>query len=155
MRVRDYACTVLAAVVGPDWSVFLQIGDGVMVVRSAGDPDYGWVFWPEDGEYANTTFFVTDERAREHLQFEGSDLDYEEVALLTDGLQRLVLNLGDRTVHQPFFSSMFRALGGPTLVPPGVYADRLGAYLNSDTVNARTDDDKTLVLLKRTREGVG
>lgn len=71
-RARDYACTLVAAVIGVEWSIFIQVGDGTIVVRSAGDPDYGWVFWPEAGEYANTTFFITEERAIDHLQFEGA-----------------------------------------------------------------------------------
>jgi hypothetical protein len=154
-RPRDFACTLVAAVVSSDWSVFLQVGDGTIVVRSATDPDYGWVFWPEAGEYANTTFFITEDRAVEHLQFEGAPLHYAEVALLTDGLQRLVLHLGDRSVHQPFFASMFKVLRGEDVPSDAVLGERLAAYLGSEIVNARTDDDKTLVLLRRADRGLG
>lgn len=152
-RPRDYACTLVGAVIGLNWSVFVQVGDGSIVVRSAGDPDYGWVFWPEAGEYANTTFFITEDRAIEHVQFEGAPLRYAEVALFTDGLQRMVLHLGDRTVHQPFFTSMFRVLEGDSVPSDGLLSERLHAYLGSDVVNARTDDDKTLVLMRRTDGG--
>lgn len=147
-RPRDFACTLVAAVVSFDWSVFLQIGDGTIVVRHAADPDFGWVFWPESGEYANTTFFLTEDRAATHLQFEEASFRYTELALLTDGLQRLVLNFADRTVHQPFFANMFRVLGGGEAPPDQLLGDRLGSYLESETVNARTDDDKTLILLR-------
>ena len=52
--LRDYACTVLLAVVGPQASLFVQIGDGAIVL-----PDRV-AFWPEPSEYANVTDFLTD-----------------------------------------------------------------------------------------------
>src|SRR3954468_7549123 len=36
-RVRDYACTLLAALVGGNHAVFMQIGDGAIVVSEGGD----------------------------------------------------------------------------------------------------------------------
>src|SRR5262249_48908464 len=56
---REYACTAVAALVGPSSSAFFQIGDGA-VVYSIEDPEvYSLAFWPERGEYENTTFFAT------------------------------------------------------------------------------------------------
>ena len=50
LNSQDFACTLLAAVVGPDCAAFLQIGDGAIVISSPEDPDfYGWVFWPQQG----------------------------------------------------------------------------------------------------------
>src|SRR5262245_40217691 len=49
--VRDYACTMLFAFVGVEAAVFLQIGDGVIVINDQ-DQHWSWVFWPERGEFA-------------------------------------------------------------------------------------------------------
>jgi hypothetical protein len=148
-RPRDFACTLVAAVIGVGWSAFLQVGDGAIVVRED-DSDYGWVFWPERGEYANTTFFITDKQAINHLQFEGASRRYTEIALLTDGIQHMVLHYGHRTAHQPFFTSMFAVLEGDSVPSDEVLSEKLSAFLNSEAVNARTDDDKTLILMRRT-----
>lgn len=48
---REFACTLLVSVCTPSWSAFLQIGDGVIVVRDA--LGLRPVFWPDAGEYAN------------------------------------------------------------------------------------------------------
>ena len=85
LRPRDFACTVLAAIVGADAAAFLQIGDGAMVVSCPEEPDeYVWVFWPQRGEYENLTFFATDEGAPEQLDFAFVENRIEEVAVFTE-----------------------------------------------------------------------
>jgi hypothetical protein len=143
---RDFACTFLAAIVSKHTSIFVQIGDGAIVVRANGELDA--VFWPDSGEYANMTYFVTDPEWREHVHFSRGEAVHD-LALTTDGLQKLALHFATRSVHSPFFDSMFAAL---QRTPPG-YAEQfqedLIAFLQSDAVNGRTDDDKSLVLATR------
>src|SRR5215212_7661017 len=55
---RDLACTLIAALIANDSAAFIQVGDGAAITVSPDDA-YKVVFWPEQGEYANTTFFVT------------------------------------------------------------------------------------------------
>ena len=59
---RDLACTLLAVIVAPIGGGALQIGDGVIVIGEQ-PLSWRWVFWPQKGEYANTTFFLSDENA--------------------------------------------------------------------------------------------
>jgi protein phosphatase 2C-like protein len=144
--MRDYACTMLFALVGIDAAVFLQIGDGVIVVSDHA-PVWSWVFWPDRGEFANTTFFVTDAAVADHLRFESRRGPIGEIALLTDGIEPLVLHYASRTVHAPFFERMF----GPVRRSIAVGEDlalswELESYLFSPAILQRTDDDKTLVL---------
>jgi hypothetical protein len=72
----------------------------------------------------------------------------DEVALLTDGLQSLALRFASREAHGPFFEPMFERLRGPEQPSES----ELAAFLGSGPVNARTDDDKTLVLATRLRD---
>ena len=144
---RDFACTLLAAVVGHEHAVFFQVGDGAMVVSE--EDEYAWMFWPENGEYENLTFFATDPRASDHLQFDLCARRIEEVALFSDGLQRLALHYQTRTAHQPFFRSLLGAVRGAGDGSSGELSAKLKDYLESPAINERTDDDKTLILASR------
>jgi len=147
---REFACTLLAAIVGEECGVFFQVGDGAIVVASRDEPDeYGWIFWPQRGEYENMTMFITDPRAAEHLEHEIGTRPYSEIALFTDGLQRLALHFASMSVHNPFFRPIFPPLRAQ---PPGHLPDlsaSLARFLDTPAVNSRTDDDKTLVLATR------
>lgn len=146
---RDFACTVLGLIVGESCAACLQVGDGVMVLADSEEHAYGHVFWPDRGEYVNTTHFVTEDDAIEHLQFESVNRRIVEVALLTDGLQTIALNYQRQTAHEPFFKGLFAPL---RTVEEGCSRElsvSLAAFLSSQRVNEKTDDDKTLVLASR------
>jgi hypothetical protein len=142
IRPRELACTLLTAVLSPDAGVFAQVGDGVIVVGA--DESYRAVTWPTSGEYANETTFLTADAFEHAFECVRWQSPAHEVALLTDGLQRLALSYADRSVHAPFFIPMFRALRAAEL--PDLLAPELERFLDSPAVNQRTDDDKTLVL---------
>lgn len=150
---RQFACTLVGAIVGRERALVFQIGDGAVVVRTSADRVERLmpVFWPDAGEYANTTYFVTDRDAHAHLNATIIAAP-DEVSLLTDGLQRLALVFATREAHPPFFEPMFATLRG---IDPA-HCLRLNAdltrFLSSAAINARTDDDKTLVIATR-REG--
>ena len=143
--LRDFASTVLTAIVSDDGAVFSQLGDGAIVMR--GDSGYETVFWPQAGEYANTTFFLTEPGFAKQIAFRSLGRAVDELALLTDGLQPLALHYASRTVHTPFFEPMFQSLYKAP--DPGQLEGPLRQFLQSDPVNERTDDDKTLVLATR------
>ncbi len=144
---RDFSCTLLAALVDERAAVFFQIGDGAIVYR-AEDGRYVPALWPQSGEYANCTFFLTDADAPRRVQAARAGRVHE-VALLTDGLQGLALQYASRAAHGPFFAPMFARLRGASATRPRSLAGELQAFLDSAAVNERTDDDKTLVLATR------
>jgi hypothetical protein len=143
---RDFASTLLVAVVGPSGGAALQLGDGVIVVNDGGD-GWCWVFWPQRGEYANTTHFLTDEDAAQRLQVEAFQGKVTDVALMTDGLQALALHYASMSVHEPFFHGMFQALldadGADEIKHLSTSLER---FLSSGRVGSRTDDDVSLIL---------
>jgi hypothetical protein len=151
LTVRDFACTLVAAIVSVDAAAFFQIGDGAIVAGRAGD--YDVIFWPDGGEYANMTYFTTDGDWPLHLQFEVRTVDFYEIAVMTDGLQRLALQFESRAAHAPFFAPMFGALASADAGFAAALEPPLVAFLSSEAVNARTDDDKSLVLATRPRGG--
>lgn len=151
---RDYACTLLCAVVEPHRAAFLQIGDGAIVISPRGEPDeYSWEFWPQRGEYANLTRFVTDEDAAERVELTAVRGEIDEVAIFSDGLQPLALQYAEKTAYAPLFRSLF---GPVRSAPPGRRDDlslSLAAFLASGRVSSRTDDDKSIVLATRCPSG--
>ena len=147
----DYACTFLGAVLTPTQAAFVQIGDGAIVVGDTADgfDGHGWVFWPQHGEFANSTNFVTMPGAAGLLQVERRSGTIDEVALFSDGLERLILDMGTRTVHSPSLRPVLGWLAGTEPVRDGAPCAVLASYLGSAAVNRRTDDDKTLVVATR------
>ena len=146
--LRDYACTMLAAVVGKNSAAVMQIGDGATVISD--ESGWRWVHWPQHGEFANMTHFVTENRAREHLAFDLCCEPVDEIAIFSDGIERLVLHEASKTVFAPFFDRMFPPVR--SLQKRGLdlkISLALENYLNSEAVCDRTDDDKTLVLATR------
>jgi hypothetical protein len=142
---RDLATTLLVAIAGPRSASFFQIGDGGIVVRNHGV--YGIVFWPQTGEYANSTNFVTSEDYRDRLDHLSICESCSDIALLTDGLERLALSFHQQTPHAPFFEPLFNALR-TTNDLPGL-SEGLRAFLGSTSVRNRSEDDKTLIIASR------
>lgn len=147
---RAFACTFLAAVIGMGCAVFLQIGDGAIVVQSSVTPgDYDWVFWPEKGEYENQTFFATDATAAAHLQYALALHSVNEIAIFSDGLQRLALHMESQTAYAPFFRPMFPPLYKAADGHASELSSALVQFLSSKRVQDQTDDDASLVLATR------
>ncbi|MEP7338270.1 MAG: PP2C family serine/threonine-protein phosphatase [Acidobacteriota bacterium] len=149
-KPQDFACTLLAAVIGLDEAVYFQLGDGAIVESLPNEQDqYRCVCWPQQGEYANTTNFLTDANASQKIFCEVKQGAVDEVALFTDGLQSLVLDYRTQSAHSPFFAPLFAWLRPRAEGYSSELSASLAVYLNSEKVNARTDDDKTMILATR------
>jgi hypothetical protein len=145
VKPREVACTALLAVIGPTSTAFAQHGDGAIVIRRG--EDYRTVFWPEPAEYANATDFLTDDSFPTVMRFEVVTEPIAEVAALTDGLQRVALDFAAHSAYPAFFRPLFNELWSATDTES--LNEPFRKFLDSDRVNERTDDDKTLVLAVR------
>ena len=104
--------------------------------------------WPAHGEYATSTYFVTDD-PEPRLQFNSIDGEFSELAMFSDGIERLALDFMNKSASDRFFDPMFAPLAK---LGPG--RDRglsvsLRQYLDSPRILERTDDDKSLLLARR------
>lgn len=143
--INDLASTLLVAILSPNGGVIGQIGDGAIVVDDGAN---GWrpVHWPDHGEYANTTSFLTQADALEALRVSVLERPVARLAMFSDGLERLLLDFRTRTAHGPFFDSILGRLD--RCMSEGraeTLSDEIAALLGSDKVNNRTDDDKALL----------
>jgi hypothetical protein len=144
--MRDYAATLIFAVIDDRTAAFGQIGDGA-VVTSNTPGEWDRQFRPERGMYANETFFVTQDDARDHLQFAHSLRPITEAALFTDGLERLLLDTAQGEAHAPVFEKMLAPLRAVHVVGHAAeLSTALSKYLATPAVGTRTDDDVTLAL---------
>jgi hypothetical protein len=149
-EARDYSCTLLAAVLGADHAAFIQVGDGAIVVSHGDEDGWSYVFWPQHGEFANTTNFIQSADIDKIIAFDLAPRRIDELAIFSDGLENLVLHKVSRSVQQSFFYSMIQ----PVRKADSIGLDQelskgLRRYLASPAICERTDDDKTLVLATR------
>lgn len=146
-EIRDYATTLICVTLFANFVTVAHIGDGAVVVSHAGHLEL--ISSPQNGEYVNEVTPVTSEKFIDSMQITFRSMDVECVAVFTDGLERLALDLREKKPFQPFFDPLFTAISNP--VSDGDLSSGLEAFLNSDRVCERTDDDKTLVLIGKMR----
>ena len=149
---REFACTLNVAVIGPEYAAFFQVGDGAMVVLEEGDEGWAYIFWPQHGEYINSTNFITSGDAAEVMEFAAISRRIESFSSFSDGIESLVLHYGTKAVHDRFFNTMI----APVQQAPieGLHEElsvSLIKYLSSSQICDRTDDDKSLILATRSR----
>lgn len=144
LKARDYACTFIGVLSSPIGTLVLQIGDGGVVVDVGTGLEVAVV--PMSGEYANMTHFVTDEDAVTVLATKMYPDPALRVAVFTDGIQRLALNMMSNTPHEPFFAPFFNSMAKATAEQEDHLQHLLVKFLCCEAVNERTDDDKTLAL---------
>lgn len=146
---RDFAATLVLVVSDGRESRVLHVGDGCAVVRDAASGTWSAISWPDHGEYASMTYFVTDDppvrsRINDHPH------EISALALFSDGLEQLVLDLRAGQPHGPFFDSIIApVVGSSSTGKDRDLSRKLTRFLGSDEVNHRTEDDKTLILAVR------
>ncbi|MGB3652568.1 MAG: PP2C family serine/threonine-protein phosphatase [Rivularia sp. (in: cyanobacteria)] len=141
--VNDLACTLLVFVATPDWIAAMQIGDGFIVVRSQ-DSEYQMLFQPDKGEFANETTFVTSTNALDDMQIKVFSEKPEFICASTDGLEKVAIRFSDWKPFPPFFKPLEEYL--QETQKPEEEDEYISNFLNLEQLNARTDDDKTLLL---------
>lgn len=145
-RFNDFATTVVMALSNGTSTLTMHIGDGAILARGRTSAELLELSWPDSGDYAATTFFITDAVPRVRIGvLEGYAIS--GLALITDGLERLALDFRIGHAHPGFFAALFMPLDDQGIAGRDhALSGQLAAFLDTDAVNARTDDDKTLIL---------
>lgn len=158
---RDYASTLVAAVIGETSAVFYQIGDGGIVVSDSGLPEsYRFAVAPAESDYVNMTDFVTDEMASEQLRFNLVEETIEDLILFSDGIFPVAVDYQTNQPHEPFLIPMIaplRNLNSSSTNGNGAGNDlneKLEKFLASPKLNEKTDDDKTIILASRAQPSI-
>lgn len=142
---RQFAATLAALFISRGELVALHIGDSAIVGRC--DSKWRVICWPETGEYASTTYFVTDE-PKQVMNIVREPPEYDAFALFSDGVGEFALSQLEQQAHPGFFEPMLRAVDASTNTGRLPTLSReLRTFLAAPSVCERTDDDKTLILI--------
>jgi Serine/threonine protein phosphatase len=144
--VRDLACTLLAFVATPDWLAAMQVGDGLIVIRPKEEATYELLFRPTKGEYGNETVPITSSTASQEMQVTVIPKAVDFICAATDGIEHISL-LKSKTwiAYEKFFEPLERQIMRPNITQTEKQ-NILRDFLNSEQVNQKTDDDKTVLL---------
>ena len=141
--LADFAATVVGVVAWPDGGWFFHLGDGAGVARHAKGCTLSP---PENGEYANETYFLTGTAWRDHLRITPIAEPARSVLLMTDGAMPFALAKGGQDVYAPFADPVERFLAG---AEDAAGHAALHATLDDPRTYRITGDDKTLLVALR------
>lgn len=148
--LRDFAATLVCAISDGQETIIAHVGDGCLVLKDEALGKWHAPSWPDHGEYASTTTFITDEPTPK-LRLSRHVGAISALVVFSDGMERLALDFASKVPFERFFDGVCRPLfEKSTPGRSGSLSEQLKTFLNGPTVNARTDDDKTLVIAVRT-----
>jgi hypothetical protein len=144
LPLREYGTTLILAAITPDWVVTGHIGDGA-VVAFLDNGEMETMSEPLRGEYANEVAPLTSQNALNLVRYSARQISVKAIALLSDGLQNLSINVASGKPFIPFFTPFFDAI--TQTINTTETSKMLAEFLNSERVCSKTDDDKTLVVI--------
>ena len=144
-KSREFATTIAGVIFNETDVTWFSVGDSAVVARR--DGDWEVLCWPENGEYASTTYFLTDNPSP-RLHVTNDSNQYSAFCLFTDGIADIAISYNENCAHKPFFDAMIASVDksdGDARLPD--LSKALKNWLCSEKVCERVDDDKTLILL--------
>jgi hypothetical protein len=150
--IKSFHCTLVAALVGPEGGFSIHIGDGsIFGGQFKNDSKRGEmelnsnfvISKPENGEYTNETFFITEGNWIKHLRVTPLPrLDW--VVACTDGGAALILEK-EIEVKPKFLVPFFQELISNNFTKNNYISD----VLSDPKANVLTTDDKTIFVAMR------
>ena len=140
---NSYSATLVGAVANGNTGWFFHVGDGQGAAEPRDETGAVVMSLPENGEYANETYFVTGEEWREHLRITPITAPIRTIALMTDGAAPFVMSKGNAALYRPFMDPVEKFLLGAN-EPDGSAA--LASTLGDPRTYRITGDDKTLLI---------
>lgn len=144
LPVRSFHTTLTCVLVSDVGVIVGKIGDGVVVDRSE-SAGLQTLAPPDNGEYVNSTYFLT-QLDGGHAKLFGGEVLPDAIAVTTDGLLEVAFDLpySECVPWENFFNPLFAWLSSAT---DDEDADaRLAGFLTSEAIRSRCDDDLTLVI---------
>lgn len=139
-EIADLASTLLAVVINKNRFLIIHIGDGIIAYTKGNEIRVA--SGPKNGEFANTTYFVTSSRAAEVMDvIRGNASQINGFALMSDGSGASLYSKQKREVA-PVLQRLVHRLG---MTSPEYMQAVLQASLE-DTLTRKTFDDCSLVL---------
>ena len=143
LALHDFACTLVGCVTSARGGCFFHIGDGFAIWREATGSCL--LSQPENGEYTDETYFVTDESWREHLRITPLPAAGPGcmIGLMSDGTAPFAVNRTRTGFFAPFIDPVAAFLCRATPLDGDAALRNL---LESPRASEISADDKTLLL---------
>jgi hypothetical protein len=148
--ISDFHCTLVACLLGPSGGFAIHLGDGAIFGGCSDQSRLNttgnfFISYPENGEYANETFFITEGDWVRHLRITPMPpMDW--IYACTDGGTAFALE-GDKEPREGFiFPVLNKVLQQSTQTKRN---EALIAILTDSLADKVTADDKTIVLACR------
>jgi len=146
--LRDYHCTLVSGILFKDTCLVAHIGDGAVLSGTSVVEDKCSVFneklhlsEPENGEYKNETFFLTEPNWLKHLRIKVIPNVSWLIAGTDGGID--LLSLGDR-LNDDLVSEFLVDLINCS---PANLNQQINDMMSSTKADERTNDDKSLVII--------
>ncbi len=149
--IRDFNCTLVACLLGPNGGFSIHIGDGAVFGGKvvSGQPllhdlsdEHLFISPPENGEYTNETYFVTESDWVKHLRITRMpSLDW--IFACTDGGTALAL-VSDKEPKAGFVAPTLKEVLQQLSIPDR--DAKLKEILEDPKADKTTGDDKTIVI---------
>ena len=142
--LAEYHATLCGVVLTPAGSLVFHLGDGVIFGLNPDAWDDYLVSEPENGEFAETTYFFTLPGWRGHLRVMCAPARFRTWFLMSDGAASFAAGSNPWRPAPGFLRPVHDYLRG---VPHATGEDALQATLSDPRSHRITSDDKTLVWL--------
>jgi serine/threonine protein phosphatase PrpC len=84
--LEKFDATIIGVLANSEGGVFFHIGDGAGCAFSSSDAQINVLTYPENGEYPNQTYFLTEASYRSHLRVTHFGPECDAIILMTDGV---------------------------------------------------------------------
>lgn len=148
--IAPFNSTLVACLTSPSGGFSVHIGDGAIFGENT-NGDLEIISSPENGEYANETFFVTEPHWIRHIRITPMK-PMKWLSLCTDGGTSLTMN-NEKTVKTGFVYPVLKKIIETD--DPDEKIRVLEEVLSDPKANAVTQDDKTVVIMIASSLGEG
>lgn len=144
--IHDLSCTLMIAVMYRDITSLYFIGDGIVVSNS--DDSYKLLFEPYGFDNPSKTMDVTHNNYKVHEQIDIiSSKEITNLAILTDWWTYRIIN-PDLSPEIEVFEPIFNLINQDDYSSEEK-TEALASFLSTDIVNETTEDDRTLVVMRK------
>lgn len=144
--LSDFHSTLIGVVASLNGGVIFHVGDGCAFSSKFNELRDSSISSPQNGEYANETYFVTQENWKNHLRFIFFDANFDFIVLMSDGVTPFALDKGGLLPFEDFFNP----LNGYLSSHDNPEASRaIKKYLEDERIRNITGDDKTFVWIQK------
>jgi len=145
--LSDFAATLIVAVADSNGGAFFHVGDGAGAAFNQGGDLEATISKPQNGEYANETYFLTMDDWEDYLRITPFAEYSDTILLMSDGVTPMAMSQGCATLE-------FKNFVNPIVNFLRDNDDATGKSgvidtLSGDNVQKITADDKTLLWVIR------